>query len=99
MDTIKQSTYDEEAALIYENLPDVTTEFESFEAECPECEEKTMTQVEIYFSDVAYIISGVFFFLCLWCFCWIPFCLGKKRYKLFHDCQHRCPKCYTLIAH
>lgn len=91
----------DEESLLRKIGPKVTTNFESFEAVCPKCKERVSTQVSIFYSDAAYLICAIFFFLCLWPFCWIPFCLGQKRYKFLRDCEHRCPDpdCYTLIAH
>ena len=97
----KDNKDEESLLLLKKGLPEVTTDFESFEVECPKCKKMCNTDVSIYFSDAAWIICIIFFFLCLPCFCWIPFCLGKKRYKLLRDCQHRCPdpECRHLIAH
>lgn len=89
----------DEENLIGKFKPKMTSEFEPMEILCPKCQETCITKVEVFYADISYIICIALFFLCLWFICWLPFYLAKKQKKLLKDCQHRCPKCFTLLAH
>mmetsp|Transcript_15758 Transcript_15758/g.19811 ORF Transcript_15758/g.19811 Transcript_15758/m.19811 type:complete len:168 (-) Transcript_15758:57-560(-) len=89
----------DEENLLGKFKPKMTGEMSSILMECPRCLEPCRTKVKVFYADISFIICTALFFLCLWCVCWLPFCLARWQKQLLKDCQHRCPTCLTLLAH
>ncbi|XP_062243294.1 lipopolysaccharide-induced tumor necrosis factor-alpha factor homolog [Platichthys flesus] len=59
---------------------------------CPRCQTTVLSQTEYKYSMCTWLTCGILGLFFCWPFCLIPFCVVA-----YHDVEHSCPVCHTVL--